>query len=109
MTLEEMTLLADIMRGRELTQKSLARILVQTYQDLERVKAELKAARVAVRRRTPRQADKRIKTLEQKLASKQKALDFAIKRQEVLRGQLAQALGPKASRPAHLLNGRSDA
>lgn len=105
MTLEDMTLLADIMRGRELTQKSLAVVLIDTHRDLSRVDAELKAERLKAQRRLPqRQLEKCVESLEQRLSSKTKALDFSIRRNEVLRQQLADALGKNASRPKHALS-----
>lgn len=103
MTLEEMTLLADLMRGRSINQVALAERLVETYRDLERVSAELKAARHAARRRPHKHYHSQIASLEQRLQSKEKALDFSIRRQEVLRRQLTEALGPKASRPKHTI------
>lgn len=105
MTLEEMTILADLMRGRDITQVALAERLVETYRDLTKVQAELGAARAAARRKPHKHYESKLNSLEQRLASKEKALGFAIQRNEVLRRQLTQALGggPLASRPAHLL------
>jgi len=106
MTLEELTILTDIMRGRDITQRALAERLVATHRELQDVRQKLSQARRDANRRRGAggsQAEARIKTLEQRLISKEKALDFSVRRCEVLRGQLSAALGSKASRPKHTI------
>lgn len=105
MTVEELNHLVFLMQGRDLTQPALAKRLIEIYTELAEAKQLIRQLRMDAKRRTERQREAQIQQLEQRLASKEKALDFSVRRTEVLRRQLAEALGGQASRPAHALGG----
>lgn len=87
MTIQELTTLADIMRGREVNSTTLARKVLELHADLEGMRARPNKGVQPLRGKTKRNLEVKIARLEKALADKQHALDFAVRRNEVLRRQ----------------------